>query len=1456
MSKNSKDSRPKGGPLDDNLVGGSGNDILSGKRGNDRLIGLAGNDRLEGGTGNDLADGGSGSDRVKLGAGDDVAVYRYGENAGAHDAYDGGAGADTLRLEFMAAEWAKAAVKAAVKADVTRFLAALAPQKGADGQGAATFKFKAFDLDARHFEALRVFVDGREVDLNAPANPPPNHAPVAIADSNGDDAVVEAGSGPGGVPTRGDPSATGNVLANDTDADAGDFKVVTAVNGVAGNVGAVVAGTYGTLTLAANGAWTYAIDNADADSNALARGTAGRDVFSYTMRDAAGAVSSSTLTIDVAGANDAPVLMNAIADQTATEDAPFSFVLAPGTFADIDLGDTVALSATLANGAALPGWLSFDPGSRAFSGTPLDGDVGEIDVRVTATDGADATAFDDFRLSIAGSNTAPTGFALNLVLERLPEDAATGSRVKVADIAYQDDAQGTETFVLTGPHAEFFEIDGTEIFVKAGAPLDFETNQGLLLGVDMFDTELSAVPLASAFTALSVTDVRDAPSVTVPFTRTEFADGTTVATPTTVAVISVRDDALGSHDVTLGGPDAALFSLIDNSFGPFGSYQLVLNAGVTLHAADAPLSVTFGVDDPAVGAGVDFERTFLVQGIVPDADAFRGLLAGGRWPSDFITYSFDATFDPSLVLAAAPNLRELDEFQKDVARAAFQQWTDSAGVNFIEAPDGLGLIHVGVADLPINLFGFAFFPPNEGTIVLDDDHATVDVLTWLHEIGHTLGLKHSFEEPAVSRTFDSTDFTVMSYTPGANQSQLGPFDIQAAQFLYGAEDDAVWSWEVDTLTLTQTSDAGAQELKGIEFTDVMSAGAGNDTLFGFAGDDTLQGDGGDDRLDGGAGSGDVAVYAGTRADYSLVLDIEGRGIVTDLRAGAPDGTDRLQGIERLRFADGEFGFLRLFDPQGNEAPLASDDRAFGSAYVVDEDGILTVGAIDGVLANDADPDLDTLAAVLVAGPLHGRVALAPDGSFVYRPDADFAGMDSFTYRASDGLLESATEATVTLQVNATDDPVVAAAYALALDEDGSVTLSADNNGATSADGGAVFASGIAIGPEHGRLEMDFEAGLLRYVPEADFNGLDSATVFLSDGLGDPTSQVVTFDVAPVNDAPVFGGEVLPSFVGDGLAENGAAAAMPIDLGGGLWRLTPDSPDLAGAIWDAVDLTQNWTWTTEITLGTNGAAGGEGLAFVLQSAGEGALALLDAADPGYHAGDTLGVGSGAGVHGLPGAFGIRIDTKLPPLPPPLQALDFNSVSFFQNDALGISQQPAGSAPSFTSALDTAFGLPLGLVISWNAAGATLSYVLSTSNGDIAGAQAFDPGALPAGPTFFGFAAATGRATSEQSVRVLSVVSEPVTISLATAENTAVAGTVAATDVDGDALVFVVPASGIGAPVHGAVVIDADTGAYSYTPQSGFVGNDSFTVAVMDGSGAADTVTINIGIAPVDNGLFLI
>jgi VCBS repeat-containing protein len=95
----------------------------------------------------------------------------------------------------------------------------------------------------------------------------------------------------------------------------------------------------------------------------------------------------------------------------------------------------------------------------------------------------------------------------------------------------------------------------------------------------------------------------------------------------------------------------------------------------------------------------------------------------------------------------------------------------------------------------------------------------------------------------------------------------------------------------------------------------------------------------------------------------------------------------------------------------NDAPVAVDD-----AYVVVQDTALVVDA-PGVLANDSDGDegTQTLTASLDSGPLHGTLALDPDGSFVYTPDAGYQGVDSFTYVLSDGELTDTAMVTLTVE---------------------------------------------------------------------------------------------------------------------------------------------------------------------------------------------------------------------------------------------------------------------------------------------------------------------------------------------------------------------------------------------------------------------------------------------------------
>jgi VCBS repeat-containing protein len=96
-------------------------------------------------------------------------------------------------------------------------------------------------------------------------------------------------------------TATGNVLANDTGGVG--TKTVSAVNGVAANVGTVVAGQFGTFNIAANGAFTYTLDNTNTFVNALNAQDTLTDSMPYTV-SAGGATAIGTLAITIQGHTD------------------------------------------------------------------------------------------------------------------------------------------------------------------------------------------------------------------------------------------------------------------------------------------------------------------------------------------------------------------------------------------------------------------------------------------------------------------------------------------------------------------------------------------------------------------------------------------------------------------------------------------------------------------------------------------------------------------------------------------------------------------------------------------------------------------------------------------------------------------------------------------------------------------------------------------------------------------------------------------------------------------------------------------------------------------------------------------------------------------------------------------------------------------------------------------------
>jgi FtsP/CotA-like multicopper oxidase with cupredoxin domain len=240
-----------------------------------------------------------------------------------------------------------------------------------------------------------------------------------------------------------------------------------------------------------------------------------------------------------------------------------------------------------------------------------------------------------------------------------------------------------------------------------------------------------------------------------------------------------------------------------------------------------------------------------------------------------------------------------------------------------------------------------------------------------------------------------------------------------------------------------------------------------------------------------------------------------------------DGTHALyDGMLNLSNTDGSVGGMLSFlqvgagTPSANTAPVAVVDPAVAGDYDVNQNNTLTVAA-PGVLGNDSDPEDDALTAVLgITNVNDGTLDLNADGSFVYEPDLGFFGVDSFTYKASDGVLESAeVTATITVVAVANNPPVA---------DDQAVTTGQQNVGGNSEDVGITLTGSdvdldgltftITGGPTSGILSG--AEPNLTYTPNLGFDGADSFTYKANDGTADSLVDAVVDITVEPNQAPV------------------------------------------------------------------------------------------------------------------------------------------------------------------------------------------------------------------------------------------------------------------------------------------------------------------------------------------------
>jgi VCBS repeat-containing protein len=244
----------------------------------------------------------------------------------------------------------------------------------------------------------------------------------------------------------------------------------------------------------------------------------------------------------------------------------------------------------------------------------------------------------------------------------------------------------------------------------------------------------------------------------------------------------------------------------------------------------------------------------------------------------------------------------------------------------------------------------------------------------------------------------------------------------------------------------------------------------------------------------------AAILVSDVAHGALSLNTDGSFTYTP--AAAYSGTDSFTYKVNDGTVDSNIVTVSLTISASNAAPVAS-----GNSYTVTSGTTLNI-ASPGVLANDSDPDGNTITAVLASSASHGTVSLNANGSFNYTPTAGYTGSDSFDYKVSDGSLTSAA-ATVSITITAPTTPnrppvlIVSTPIATTVSTPITFTIKAtdpDNDPITITFGSPVHGTITGAGPDY------------IYTPAAGFAGTDSFTVTAKDDRGGTVTKTIKVNV--------------------------------------------------------------------------------------------------------------------------------------------------------------------------------------------------------------------------------------------------------------------------------------------------------------------------------------------------------
>ncbi|MDG0980209.1 MAG: Ig-like domain-containing protein, partial [Halieaceae bacterium] len=456
-------------------------------------------------------------------------------------------------------------------------------------------------------------------------------------------------------------------------------------------------------------------------------------------------------------------------------------------------------------------------------------------------------------------------------------------------------------------------------------------------------------------------------------------------------------------------------------------------------------------------------------------------------------------------------------------------------------------------------------------------------------------------------------------------------------------------------------------------------------------------------------------------------------------------------------------------------------------FSVDENSSVT----DQVVATDANGD--TVTFNVIQGVSFGQLVFNGSGAFTYTPNAGFVGSDGILVEVNDGQGGTA-QATISFTVNNVNDAPVANndpdANTL---EDEPVTILGVLSNDTDADSDTLnLVSGAAVSGS-----VSVSGANLIYTPNQDFNGTDTVTYTVSDGNGGTDTAQVKVVVAPVNDPPI--------------AVNDSGYSTPFETAVTLSNLLANDSDVDG---DVISITS-----------VNGS-GGQALLNADQS-----ITFTPASGFSGQATVTYVVSDAGGLT----ATGIATLTVSPSNSAPTAVDDTGVVmeagtTIVLDSILNNDSDADGDAISLVSAATTvgtvsvssSTSLSVSIPKDTSATLVQVTYTIQDTEGQTAEATV----TIEVIPDNF-----APIANDDEAITIYEGEVAPAQDVLAND-----------TDADGDTLTVVSAGA-----TSGAVTINSDD-TLSYTPNSGFTGDDVVTYTIDDGRGARDTASFVVSVLP--------